>query len=63
MSIINKFFMSLAILSIVIPVSFSVSAQEAETPSLAIEEIIVTARKKMSSYKTFQWQLQLLQSN
>ena len=49
MSIINKFFMSLAILSIVIPVSFSVSAQEAETPSLAIEEIIVTARKKDES--------------
>ena len=41
--------MSLAILSIVIPVSFSVSAQEAETPSLAIEEIIVTARKKDES--------------
>ena len=48
MGILNKFFMSLAIVSIVIPVSFSVSAQE-EAPSLAIEEIIVTARKKDES--------------
>ena len=34
--------------AIVTPVSFSVSAQE-ESPSLAIEEIIVTARKKDES--------------
>jgi iron complex outermembrane receptor protein len=38
----------MAIFAIVTPVSFSVSAQE-EAPSLAIEEIIVTARKKDES--------------
>ena len=38
----------MAMFAIVTPVSFSVSAQE-ESPSLAIEEIIVTARKKDES--------------
>ena len=38
----------MAIFAIVTPISFSVSAQE-EAPSLAIEEIIVTARKKDES--------------
>ena len=39
----------MAMFAIVTPVSFSVSAQE-EAPSLAIEEIIVTARKKGRVY-------------
>ena len=48
MNFLNKFFKFMAIFAIVTPISFSVSAQE-EAPSLAIEEIIVTARKKEES--------------
>ena len=48
MNFFNKFLTLMAIFAIVTPVSFSVSAQE-ESPSLAIEEIIVTARKKDES--------------
>ena len=48
MNFLNKFFKFMAIFAIVTPISFSVSAQE-EAPSLAIEEIIVTARKKDES--------------
>ena len=39
----------MAIFALVVPAVSSVAAQEAETPSLAIEEIIVTARKKDES--------------
>ena len=39
----------MAIFALVVPAIHSVAAQEAETPSLAIEEIIVTARKKEES--------------
>ena len=48
MSILNKFLTSIFTFALLIPVSFSVSAQE-ESLSLAIEEIIVTARKKDES--------------
>ena len=48
MKFFNKFLTFMAMFAIVTPVSFSVSAQE-ESPSLAIEEIIVTARKKDES--------------
>jgi iron complex outermembrane receptor protein len=48
MSILNKFLTFIFTFALLIPVSFSVSAQE-ESLSLAIEEIIVTARKKDES--------------
>ena len=49
MTIFKRFIMFMAIFALVVPAVSSVAAQEAETPSLAIEEIIVTARKKEES--------------
>ena len=49
MNIFKRFIMFMAIFALVVPAVSSVAAQEAETPSLAIEEIIVTARKKDES--------------
>jgi len=62
MKLFQKFLTLTISLVIAIPISFSVSAQDS-TPTLGIEEIIVTARKKDESIQTFQWRLLLLQSN
>ena len=50
MNIFYRFTMFMAIFALVVPAIHSVAAQEAEAPSLAIEEIIVTARKKGRVY-------------
>ena len=49
MNIFYRFIMFMAIFALVVPAIHSVAAQETEAPSLAIEEIIVTARKKEES--------------
>ena len=53
---------SLLMFALILTMNLNIQAQES-APTLTIEEIIVTARKKRSLFKMFLWQLQLLLIN
>ena len=53
---------SLLMFALLLTMNLNIQAQES-APTLAIEEIIVTARKKEESFKMFLWQLLLLLIN